>query len=69
MCLENAKKLYPNEWIAFRSSSHDEDPEGEVVFHHPDRNTFESELLAKKIVNVYLTYTGELVKEGYSVLF
>ena len=39
MKLEEAKKLFQGEWIAFRTLEEGDNPEGEVVLHHKDRRT------------------------------
>ena len=68
MKLEEAKKLYPDEWIAFRSNEDGENPDGEVLLHNKKRREFNKELLSRELVNVYITFTGPLIPEGYSVL-
>jgi len=67
--LEEAKELYPNEWIAFRVDRDGENPEGEVLMHGSDRDSFERELLERGIINVYVFYSGPIVPEGYTVVF
>jgi len=69
MTLEEAKAQYQGEWIAFRTSDETENPEGEVVLHNKDRWQFDKELVEHSITNVYITFAGPLVREGYSVVF
>lgn len=69
MKLEEAKTLYKGEWIAFRAFEEKDNPEGEVVLHNKDRRTFDKELLERGLIDVYITFTGELVPEGYAVMF
>jgi hypothetical protein len=69
MKLEEAKKLFQGEWIAFRTSEEGDNPEGEVVLHHKDRRTFDKELLQEGVTEVYITFAGPPVPEGYAVIF
>jgi hypothetical protein len=69
MRLEEAKAKYQGEWIAFRMFEESDNPEGEVVLHNKDRWTFDKELLEKGIINVYITFAGPLVREGFAVIF
>jgi len=68
MKLEEAKKLYENEWIAFRANEDGENPEGEVLLHNKDRKAFDKELLELKPDHVYITFTGPVVPEGYTII-
>ena len=68
MKLEEAKKLYLDEWIAFRSNENGENPDGEVLLHNKNRRVFDKELLSRELINVYITYTGPLIPEGYAIL-
>ncbi len=70
MTLAEAKSKFRNEWIAFRISKEEdkENPEGKVVLHHKHRMKFNKELVKEKIIDVYVTYTGPVVKEGYAVI-
>lgn len=69
MRLEEAKAIYQGEWIAFRSFDESDNPEGEVILHNKDRWAFDKELIERGITNVYITFAGPLVKEGFSVMF
>jgi transcriptional regulator NrdR family protein len=69
MKLEEAKKLCQGEWIAFRTFDESDNPEGEVVLHDKDRRTFDKELLQRGMTEVYITFAGPLVPEGYAVIF
>lgn len=69
MKLEEAKTLYKDEWIAFRTFEEGDNPEGEVILHNKDRWLFDRELIKRGITDVYITFAGPLVKEGFSVMF
>jgi len=69
MKLEEAKTLYRGEWIAFRYFDESDNPEGEILIHDKDRRAFDKKLLQQKLTGVYVTFTGQLVPDGYSVLF
>ncbi len=69
MKLEEAKALYPEEWIAFRTFEESDNPEGEVVLHNKDRRAFDKELLERGLTDVYITFAGPPVPEGYAVMF
>ena len=69
MKLEEAKALYPGEWIAFRTIEEGNNPEGEVILHNRDRRGFDKELLEQELTGVYITFAGPPVPEGYAVMF
>jgi hypothetical protein len=69
MKLEDAKALYPGEWIAFRAFEEKDNPEGEIVLHNKDRRAFDKELLGRGLVNIYITFSGPPAPEGYTVMF
>ena len=69
MRLEEAKEFFPEEWIAFRAFEESDDPEGEVVLHNRDRRAFDKELLQRGLTEVYITFAGPPVPEGYAVIF
>ena len=69
MKLDEAKTMYPGEWIAFRTFEDSENPEGEAVLHKQDRRAFDKELLRRGLTDVYITFTGPPVPEGYAVIF
>ena len=68
MTFEEAKVLYPEEWIAFRAVEKGGNPEGEVVLHHKSRRIFDQELLKQGLTNIYITFAGPVVPEGYEVM-
>jgi hypothetical protein len=68
MKLEEAKKLYEKEWIAFKKNENGENPDGEVLLHNKDRRIFDRELLKFKPTKVYVTFVGPPVPEGYKIL-
>ena len=69
MKLEDAKTQYQGEWIAFHTLEEKDNPDGEVVLHNKDRRAFDKELLDRGLIDVYITFTGPLVPEGYAVMF
>lgn len=69
MKLEEAKTLYQGEWIAFRTSEEGDNPEGDVVLHNKDRRAFDKELLQRGLTDIYITFAGPPVPEGYAVIF
>jgi len=69
MKLAEARMTYRTEWIAFRTSEETENPEGEVVLHNKDRRAFDKELLRRGLTDVYITFAGPPVPDGYSVVF
>jgi len=69
MKLEEAKREYRGEWIAFRALKEVDNSEGEVVLHNKDRRAFDKELLRLGLTGVYITFAGPPVPEGYAVIF
>lgn len=69
MKLEEAKVIYRGEWIAFRALEDVENPEGEVLLHNKDRRTFDRELLERGLTDLYITFAGPPVPEGFGTLF
>jgi len=69
MKLEDAKTQYPGEWIAFLARDEKDNPEGEVLLHNKDRRAFDKELLQRELTDVYITFAGLAVPEGYAVIF
>jgi len=69
MRLEEAKKIYKGEWIAFKAIEETENLEGEVILHNKDRQFFDKELLRMGLTDVYITFAGPPVPEGYAAIF
>jgi hypothetical protein len=69
MNIEEAKALYQEEWIAFRTFEEGDNPEGEVVLHNKNRRAFDKELLRQGLVDVYITFAGPPIPEGYVAIF
>jgi hypothetical protein len=69
MRLEKAKTKYQNEWIAFHALDESDNPEGEVILHNKDRRIFDKELVGRGLNDVYITFAGPPVPEGYAVMF
>ena len=68
--LDEIKRQYPSQWIAFLVS--EEKPTGEIVgeliAHNSDRRDLHEELRNKKIRKAYVTFAGPVVKPGYAVI-
>jgi hypothetical protein len=69
MKLEATRQLYPSEWIAFRAVEDQQDPEGEVVAHHPHEKEFNKHVMAYRksagqrtegyfVGHLYITFAG-----------
>ena len=69
MKLEEAKSLYHGEWIAFRAFEEGDNPTGDVVLHSKERRAFDRELLQRELTDVYITFAGPAVPEGYVGIF
>jgi len=69
MKLEEARTLFSGEWIAFRAIEEGDNPEGEVILHNKDRRAFDKELLEQGVTDLYITFTGPPLPEGYTVMF
>jgi len=69
MKLEEARALYAGQWIAFRSVEETDNPEGQVILHNKDRRAFDKELLEQGLTDVYITFAGPPIPEGYAVMF
>ncbi|MCK4325910.1 hypothetical protein KAW55_04070 [bacterium] len=71
MKLEEVKKQYDGEWIAFliRKGKEDQEIEGDLILHDPDRRALHQKLRDKYVKDAYVTFAGPLVKPGYSVMF
>lgn len=70
--LEEAKKKFSGEWIAFLVHEEKEElekMEGEVIEHHRDRRELHKKLRERNVRNAYITFAGPLIKPGYSVMF
>lgn len=68
MKLADARELYDGEWIAFRTTDDGEDPDGEIVLHRRGRREFDKALLQRGLTDVYITYAGPPVPEGYATV-
>jgi hypothetical protein len=69
MRLEETKTKYQGEWIAFRAFDESDNPEGEVILHNKDRRIFDKELVERGLNDIYITFAGPPVPEGYAVMF
>lgn len=69
MKLDEAKVLYPDEWVAFSTVEEGDNPAGEVLLHNKDRRIFDQQLLERGLADVYITFTGSIVPDKYAVMF
>jgi hypothetical protein len=69
MRLEEAKKLYENEWIAFKKNENGENPDGEVLLHNKNRKTFDKKLLELGLTNIYITFGGSPISNDYVLIY
>jgi hypothetical protein len=70
--LEQVKRKYSGEWIAFlvhKEKEEIEKIEGEVIEHNLDRRELHKRLRERGVKNAYITFAGPLIKPGYSVMF
>ncbi|MBA7660089.1 hypothetical protein ES703_68088 [subsurface metagenome] len=71
MKLQEAKKKYKGEWLAFLvvKEIKGKEVEGRVLAHTKDRRLLHQILRDKRVKNAYITYAGPMVKPGYAVMF
>jgi hypothetical protein len=71
MEIENIKKKYKDEWLLIKITVADEKDqpiEGELLLHSKSRDeVYEAQKDLKD--DLYITYSGELPKEGFAVAF
>ena len=71
MKLQEAKKKYKGEWLAFLvvKEIKGKEVEGRVLAHTKDRRLLHQILRNKRVKNAYVTYAGPMVKPGYAIMF
>lgn len=69
MRLDEAKKKFHGEWIAFRVNKESENPEGNVLLHNKNRREFDRKLIQSGIKDVYITFAGPAIPERYTAFF
>jgi hypothetical protein len=69
MKLDEAKKIFKGEWIAFRISKESQNPEGDVLLHDKNHRELGKRILQKGIKDVYITFAGPVIPEGYTACF
>jgi hypothetical protein len=69
MKLDEAKKMFQGEWIAFRISKESENPEGDVLLHNKNHRELGKKILQKGIKDVYITFAGPAIPAGYTACF
>ena len=71
MRLEEAKKIFQGEWIAFQiyKGKESDNPEGDVLAHNKNRRDFDKTILQKAVKDIYITFAGPAIPEGYTAFF
>jgi hypothetical protein len=69
MKLDEAKKMFHGEWIAFRITKESQNPEGDVLLHNKNHRVLGKKILQKGIKDVYITFAGPAIPEGYTACF
>lgn len=69
--IESLKKKYAGEWLAVEVTklSAGEPVEGRLISHEKDRKKLWEKLELSSDKEVYVTYAGPLIEEGYAVAF
>jgi hypothetical protein len=69
--IESLKKQYTREWLAIEVTklSEGEPVEGRVVYHDKSRKKLWQKLDLHQDKDIYVTYAGPLIEEGYAVAF
>jgi len=69
--IESLKKKYPGEWLAIEVTKLrlGEPLEGKLIYHKKDRKRLWETLELSKDKEIYVTYAGPLIEEGYAVAF
>ena len=69
--IESLKKQYTGEWLAIEVTrlSEGEPIEGRLVYHDKNRKRLWRRLDLSQHRDVYVTYAGPLIEEGYAVAF
>ena len=73
MKLSEAREKFKDEWMAFIEKEGEdpkcEDPKGEVLFHHQDRDAFDEQWPKLKVDDLYITFNGPAVPPGHAICF
>ena len=70
MSLKEAKNQYKGKWIAFFiKEERNGNTYGEVLDSDVDKTQLHERLREKKVKEVYVTYAGPYIKDGYEVMF
>jgi len=69
--IESLKKQYTGEWLAIEVTrlSQGEPVEGRLVYHDKSRKRLWQRLELRGDKDIYVTYAGPLIEEGYAVAF
>jgi len=65
------KKEYKGEWLAIAVSkvTNGEAVEGKLLLHSPDRDEVWSKVRLSRKVEIYVTFAGPPLEEGYAAAF
>lgn len=75
MKIKELKKKYKDEWLAIEVTKEENgrSVEGRLILHEKDRDILWEKLSSLKKTNkkedIYVTYTGPLLKKGYAAAF
>jgi len=69
--IESLKKRYKGEWLAIEVTklSAGEPVSGRLIYHEKDRKKLWERLELASDKEIYVTYAGPLIEEGYAVAF
>jgi len=69
--IESLKKQYTGEWLAIEVTklSEGEPVEGRVIYHDKNRRRLWQKVDLSQDKDIYVTYAGPLIEEGYAVAF
>ncbi len=69
--IESLKEKYTGEWLAVEVTklSAGEPVEGRLIYHEKDRKKLWEKLELSPDKEIYVTYAGPLIEEGYAVAF
>lgn len=68
--LEQVKQQYAGQWLAFLVGEEKPMGEllGELIAHNSDRRELHRQLREKEVKRAYITFTGPVIKPGYTVI-
>jgi len=69
--IPETEKQYKDEWLLFEvveSSEQDEPLRGRLLCHHPDQGPIYDHADGKDALDLYITFTGPAVPDGYEAV-